>query len=46
MDTGRKEMCEYHPQPEDEATISSILGTVFPAEKEKETMAFPTKLDE
>ena len=46
MDTERKEMCEYHPQPEDEATITSILGTVFPAEKEKETMASSTKLDE
>ena len=39
-------MCEYHSQLEDEATITSILGTVFPAEKEKETMAFCTKLDE
>ena len=46
MDTERKEMCEYHPQPEDEATITSILGMVFPAKKEKEIMASPTKLDE
>ena len=48
MDTERKEMCEHHPQPEDDDTITSILGMVFPAEKEKETtgMAFPTKLDE
>ena len=46
MDTERKEMCEHHPQLEDEATISSILGTVFPAGKEKDTMASSTKLDE
>ena len=46
MDTERKELCEYQPQPEDEATITSILGMVFPAEKEKEIMASPTKLDE
>ena len=48
MDTERKEMCEHHLQSEDEATITSILGTVFPAEKEKETtsMAFSAKLDE
>ena len=46
MDTEGKEMCEHHPQPEDEATISSILGAVFPAEKEEETMVSPTKLDE
>ena len=46
MDTGRKEMCEYQPQPEDEANITNILGMVFPAEKGKETMAFSTKLDE
>ena len=46
MDTERKEMCEHHPQQEDEATITSILGTVFLAEKEKETMASSTKLDE
>ena len=46
MDTERKEMCEYQLQPEDEATITSILGMVFPAEKEKEIMASPTKLDE
>ena len=48
MDTERKEMCEHHPQPEDEATISSILGTVFSVEKEEETtVTIPsTKLDE
>ena len=39
-------MCEYHPQPEDEATITSILVTVFPAKEEKEIMASPTKLEE
>ena len=37
MDTKRGEMSEYHSQSEDEATISSILGTVFSVEKEKET---------
>ena len=48
MDTERKEMCEHHPQSEDEATISSILGAVFPAEKEEETTSamFSAKLDE
>ena len=50
MDTERKEMCEHHPQPQDEATISSILGTVFPAEKEEETASTGSmssaKLDE
>ena len=48
IDTERKEMCEHHPQPEDDDTITSILGMVFPAEEEKETtgMAFSTKLDE
>ena len=45
MDTERKETCEHHPQSEDEATITSILGTVFPAEKEEETMMSSTKLD-
>ena len=40
-----KEMREYYAQPEDEATITSILGTVFPAEKEKEAAAPPAKLD-
>ena len=39
MDTKRGEMSEYHSQSEDEATISSILGTVFPVEKEEETTA-------
>ena len=48
MDTEREEMCEHHPQPEDEATISSILGAVFPAEKEAETTGTMSsaKLDE
>ena len=35
MDTKRGEMSEYHSQSEDEATISSILGTVFSVEKEE-----------
>ena len=39
-------MREYHTQPKDKATITSILRMVFPAEKEKETTASPTKLDE
>ena len=39
-------MREYYTQPEDEATITSILGTVFPAKKEKEVAAPPAKLDE
>ena len=48
MDTERKEMCEHHSQSEDEATISSILGAVFPAEKEEETTGTMSsaKLDE
>ena len=33
MDTEGGEMSEYHSQTEDEATISSILGTVFSVEK-------------
>ena len=37
MDTERGEMSEHHSQSEDEATISSILGAVFPVEKEEET---------
>ena len=41
-----KEMREYYVQPEDKATITSILGTVFPAEMEKETVASPATLDE
>ena len=40
-----KEMREYYAQPEDEATITSILGMVFPAEKKKEAAAPPAKLD-
>ena len=39
-------MGKCHPQSEDEATITSILGMVFPVEKEKETMASSIKLDE
>ena len=46
MSTEGEEMRECHMQPEDGATITSILGTVFPAEKEKETVAYPIKLDE
>ena len=48
MDTERGEMSEHHSQSEDEATISSILGTVFSVEKEEETtITIPsTKLDE
>ena len=48
MDTEGKEICEHHPQSEDEATISSILGAVFPAEKEEETAdaMVSAKLDE
>ena len=48
MDTEREEMSEHHSQSEDEATISSILGTVFSVEKEEETtITIPsTKLDE
>ena len=41
-----KEMHEYYVQLEDEATITSILGTVFPAEMEKEAVAPPATLDE
>ena len=39
-------MREYCTQPEDEATITSILRAVFPAGKEEEIVAAPTKLDE
>ena len=48
MDTERGEMSEHHSQSEDEATISSILGTVFSVEKEEETTiaVSPTKSDE
>ena len=40
-------MSDHHLQSEDEATVSSILGTVFSVEKEEETtVAVPsTKLD-
>ena len=46
MSTEGKDMREYCTQPEDEATIMSILRAVFPAEKEEEIVAVPTKLDE
>ena len=47
MDTERGEMSEHHSQTEDEATISSILGTVFSVEKEETTIAVPSaKSDE
>ena len=48
MDTERGEMSEHHSQSEDEATISSILGTVFSVEKEEETIVTipSTKLNE
>ena len=48
MDTERREMSEHHSQSEDEATISSILGTVFSVEREEETTVtmHSTKLDE
>ena len=48
MDTEREEMSEYHPQSEDEASISSILGRVFSVEKEEETTGTMSsaKLDE
>ena len=48
MDTERGEMSEHHSQLEDEATISSILGTVFSVEKEEETTVtmFSDKPDE
>ena len=39
-------MHEYCTQLEDEATITSILRVVFPAEKEEEIVTAPTKLDE
>ena len=44
MDTERGEMSEHHSQSEDEATISSILGTVFSVETTVTTPS--TKLDE
>ena len=48
MDTERGEMSDHHSQSEDEATISSILGTVFSVEREEETTVImhSTKLDE
>ena len=36
MDTERGEMSEYHSQTEDEATISSILGTLFSERSDEE----------
>ena len=39
MDTDKGEMSDHHPQSEDEATISSILGTVFPAKSNEEGIA-------
>ena len=48
MDTERDVMSDHHSQSEDEATIFSILGTVFSVEKEEETTVtmHSTKLDE
>ena len=46
MSVEGKEIREYYTQPEDEATITSILGAVFPAKKEEEITASPIKLDE
>ena len=48
MDTERGEMSEHYSQSKDKATISSILGAVFSAEKEEETtVTIPsTKLDD
>ena len=36
MNTERGEMSEYHSQTEDEATISSILGTLFSERSDEE----------
>ena len=46
MDTKRGEMSEYHSQSEDEATISSILGTVFSVEKEEAIPMVSERTDE
>ena len=47
MDTERGEMAEHHSQSEDEATISSILGTVFSGRSNKEGIEIsPAKPDE
>ena len=46
MDTKRGEMSEYHSQSEDEATISSILGTVFSVEKEETIPMVSERTDE
>ena len=47
MDTEKGEMSEHHSQSEDEATISSILGTVFSVEREETAIAVPSvKSDE
>ena len=40
------EMSEYHSQTEDEATISSILGTVFSIEKEEAIPMVSERTDE
>ena len=46
MDTERGEMSEHHSQSEDEATISGILGAVFPVEKEEGITISSAKSDE
>ena len=46
MDTKRGKMSEYHSQSEDEATISSILGTVFSVEKEEGITMFSDRSNE
>ena len=47
MNTERGEMAEHYSQSEDEATISSILGTVFSGRSNKEGIAIsPAKPDE
>ena len=46
MDTERGEMSDHHSQSEDEATISSILGTVFSVENEEGITMFSAKLNE
>ena len=46
MDTKRGKISEYHSQSEDEATISSILGTVFSVEKEEGITMFSDRSNE
>ena len=46
MDTERGEMSDHHSQSEDEATISSILGTVFSVENEEAITMFSVKSNE